>query len=72
MGARLVQVETGGERMMARAVILTASTGVLASGKIEFKPALPARFAEAIDKLKLGSLDRVAIEFTDNPLGVQS
>lgn len=71
-GSRLVQVETRGERMTARAVILTASTAVLASGKIEFRPSLPVHFAQAIDKLTLGSLDRVAIEFSGNPLGVQS
>jgi monoamine oxidase len=71
-GSRLVQVETHGERMTARAVIVTASTAVLASGKIEFRPSLPVQFAQAIAKLTLGSLDQVAIEFNGNPLGVQS
>ena len=66
-GSRLVQVETRGERMTARAVILTASTAVLASGKIEFRPSLPVPFTQAIGKLTLGSLDRVAIEFQRQP-----
>jgi monoamine oxidase len=51
---------------------VTASTGVLASGKIKFQPGLPARHAEAIGKLKLGSSEHVAIEFSGNPLGLQS
>jgi len=49
-------------------VIVTASTGVLASGKINFKPSLPGKYADAISKLKLGSCDRVAIELADNKL----
>ena len=63
-----VTVEARGQRLTARAVIVTASTGVLASGKINFKPALPGKYADAISKLKLGSFDRVAIELADNKL----
>jgi monoamine oxidase len=51
-------------------VIITASTGVLASGKINFTPALPVNYEEAINKLKLGNADRVAIELADNQLGL--
>jgi monoamine oxidase len=56
----------------ARTAIVTTSTGVLASGKIKFQPGLPARQAEAIGKLGLGSYEHVAIEFAGNPLGLRS
>ena len=57
---RLIEVETRGTAFTARAVIVTASTGVLSSGKIKFQPGLPARHAEAIAKLGLGSYEHVA------------
>jgi monoamine oxidase len=69
-GSQFVTVEKRGQRITAQAVIITASTGVLASGSITFKPSLPARYGEAISKLKLGSCDRVAIELTDNQAGL--
>ena len=56
----------------ARTAIVTASTGVLASGKIKFEPGLPRRYVEAIGKLGLGSYEHVAIEFAGNPLGLRS
>src|SRR6516165_9021751 len=42
------------------------------SGKIKFQPGLPARHAEAIGKLGLGSYEHVAIDLAGNPLGLQS
>jgi monoamine oxidase len=69
---RLVEAETRGSVLTARAAIVTASTGVLASGKIKFQPGLPTRYAEAIGKLGLGSFEHVAIEFAGNPLGRHS
>jgi monoamine oxidase len=71
-GDRLVEAETRGTMLTARAAIVTASTAVLASGKIKFQPGLPTRHAEAIGKLGLGSYEHVAIEFAGNPLGLQS
>jgi len=71
-GDRLVEAETRGTLLTARAAIVTASTAVLASGKIKFQPGLPARHAEAIGKLGLGSYEHVAIEFAGNPLGLRS
>jgi monoamine oxidase len=70
---RLVRLETNGGSVTARAVIITASTAVLASGKIKFKPDLPATYSKAFEKLKLGSYDHVAIEFNrDFPLGLEN
>jgi monoamine oxidase len=70
--AKLVEVETPRGVLRARTAIVTASTGVLASGKIKFQSGLPRRHAEALGKLTLGSYDHVAIEFSGNPLGLQS
>ena len=54
--------------LIARAVILTVSTKVLASDKIEFFPPLPRRQRNAVEKLTLGSYDHIALEMPDNPL----
>jgi monoamine oxidase len=55
-----------------RAVIVTASTGVLAADRIKFDPPLPKRHQEAIAKLTLGNYDRIALEFEGNPFGLQN
>ena len=60
-----------GARFDARAVIVTASTNVLTAGKIKFAPELPKRHLDATARLKLGSHDHVALEFTGNPLGLR-
>jgi monoamine oxidase len=65
------KLETRGGTVTARAVIVTASSGVLGSGKIDFRPNLPARHAEAIGKLRMGSYDHVALEFAKNPFGLK-
>jgi monoamine oxidase len=57
--------------IFARAGIVTASTNVLASGAIEFAPALDRRELNALSNLKLGSYDHVALELPGNPLGLQ-
>jgi monoamine oxidase len=69
---RSVSLAMGQEVVTARAAIITASTAALASGKIEFRPRLPARYASAFDKLKLGSYDHVALAFNDNSLGLNA
>jgi monoamine oxidase len=67
-GRNEVQIETAAGTVSARVAILTASTNVIASGKIKFSPDLPKRQLDAADKLSLGSYDRIAIEFNGNPL----
>ena len=57
--------------LRARAAIVTASTNVLTSGKIEFSPALPKRQLDAAAKLSLGSFDHIALDMPGNPLGLQ-
>ncbi len=69
---RSVALETSSGTLSARAVIVTASTAVLVAGKIKFKPNLPAPHARAFETLKLGSYDRVAIEFSGNLAGLDA
>ena len=68
---RGLTVETAKGMLRARAVIVTASTNVLAGEKIEFSPALPKRQLDAAAKLSLGSLDHIALDMPGNPLGLQ-
>lgn len=71
-GGRLVEVETAQGTIDARAVIVTASTNVLTSGKLRFAPELPKRQLDAIERLKLGSYDHVMLELAGNPLGLRT
>ena len=54
-----------------RYMIVTASTNVLASERIKFDGGLPKRQLDALEKLKLGSFDHIALELPGNPLGLQ-
>jgi monoamine oxidase len=69
---RGVEVEVARGQFNARAVIVTASTGVLSAGKIKFDPELPKRYADAIGKLTLGHYDHIALELAGNPLDLQN
>lgn len=66
-----VEVRTAKGTLRSRFVIVTASTAVLSSGKIDFSPELPKRQVDALARLKLGSFDHIALELTDNPFGLQ-
>jgi monoamine oxidase len=46
---------------------MTASTSVLAAGRVRFTQALPKRTTDAIAALSLGTHDRVVFELPDNP-----
>ena len=58
-GAVVVAGDWGSLR--ARAVIVTVSTGVLASGAIRFEPELPVATGEAIAHLPMGLLSKVGL-----------
>jgi monoamine oxidase len=67
---RDVTVETPSGRIVARAAVVTVSSNVLAAGGIKFTPDLPKRHLDAASKLSLGSFDRIALQFSGNPLGL--
>lgn len=54
--------------LQARAVIVTVSTNVLAEGKLI--PDLPKRQLEALNRLRLGSYERIVLDIPDNPFGL--
>ena len=53
-----------------RFMIITASTNAVLD-RIKFDGGLPKRHQDALEKLKLGSFDHIALELTGNPLGLQ-
>jgi monoamine oxidase len=67
-----VDIDTAQGRLSAQAAIVTVSTGVLMSDRLKFVPELPRRQTGALDKLKLGSFDHIALELPGNPLGLGS
>ncbi|HKM87119.1 MAG TPA: NAD(P)/FAD-dependent oxidoreductase [Xanthobacteraceae bacterium] len=69
---RNLLVETAKGTLTARAVIVTVSTNVIASGRIQFTPELPHRNIDAFGRLSLGSYDHIALELVGNPLGLES
>ena len=58
-----VDVQTSRGGLRARAVILTSSVGVLASGSIAIDPQLPGEHQRAIEGLLMGSLLKVGLSF---------
>src|SRR6188768_2455595 len=67
---RDVSVETPAGRIAARAAVITVSSNVLVAGGIKFTPDIPKRQLDAAAKLSLGSLDRIALQLSGNPLGL--
>jgi monoamine oxidase len=67
-----IEIRTAKGFVIARTVIITVSTGLLMTGKLTFDPPLPKRHLDAIEKLPLGSRDRIILELPGNPLGLQS
>ena len=66
-----IEIRTAKGLLVARTVIITVSTGVLMSDKLKFEPELPRRYLDAIEKLRLGSYDHIALELPGNPLSLQ-
>ena len=65
-----VRVETSKGALDAKAVILTPSTGLLASGKIEFDPVLPVEKVEAFNAFTMGVYNHVAMMFRSDIFGL--
>ena len=66
-----VRVETDLGAIDARAVIVTASTGVLAFDGIRFTPSLPERHVAAVFDLPMGLLTKVPIRVNGSRLGIE-
>src|SRR5262245_65887690 len=69
-GGREALVQTPAGKIVARAVIITVSSNVLAAGNIKFAPELPKRTLDAAAKLGLGSYDHIVLQMPGNPLGL--
>ncbi|MFN3935986.1 MAG: flavin monoamine oxidase family protein [Gemmobacter sp.] len=67
---RDVQVETDKGTIRCRAVIVTASTGVLMFDEIAFTPALPDSHLEAIFDLPMGLLTKIPLRVRGTRLGL--
>ena len=65
-----VVVETDQGSIRARAVIVTVSTGVMASGAIAFAPMLPARKLESFEKISMGLYNHITLQFSEDVFGM--
>ena len=66
---RDLKVKTTDGTIRSRVVVLTVSTGVLASGAISFKPHLPAQKQESFDCISMGHYEHIWLEFSE-PIGL--
>ncbi|HYD27336.1 NAD(P)/FAD-dependent oxidoreductase [Brevundimonas sp.] len=64
-------VETDAGSIHARAVIVTASTGVLASGAIRFTPDLPVATRDAIADIPMGMLAKIPLQIRGQRFGLE-
>ncbi|NTE65534.1 FAD-dependent oxidoreductase [Agrobacterium tumefaciens] len=66
-----VRVVAGDASLEAGAVIVTASTGVMADGRITFD-CLPSETRQAIENLPLGSYNKIALQFDRDLFGTSN
>jgi monoamine oxidase len=62
-------VRTNRGQITARAVLITVSIGILQSGLVKFRPALPAQTVSAIDGFSPGIANRIALYFDHDVFG---
>ena len=60
-----VKVETNQGTIIAKVCVVTVSTGVLSSGKIKFKPALPLEKYEAFDGISLCTYNHITLKLRE-------
>ena len=65
-------VETTKGTLYPKAVVMTVSTGVLASGEIRFIPELPVEKQESFDAISMGEYEHIAIQFSEDIFGMGS
>ncbi len=59
-----LRISTNRGDICSKAVIVTVSTGVLASGAIQFNPALSAAKLESFDSISMGNYEHIWLEFS--------
>lgn len=64
-----IELDLGHDVVAAKAVILTASVGVLASDTIHYASPMPSRTREALACLPMGVVNRIAIQFDGDVFG---
>jgi monoamine oxidase len=64
-----IRVRTNRGTLTARKVLITVSIGILQSGLIKFRPALPAPTVAAIDGFSPGVANRIALHFDCDVFG---
>lgn len=64
-------VQTDAGAIRTRAVIITASTGVLASGAIRFTPELPVETQEAVADIPMGMLAKIPLLMDGKRFGLE-
>lgn len=65
-----VTLTTSKGTVKARAVIITVSTNVLASGRIRFTPGLPVALTRALDAVPTGLANKVVVQFSRDVFGL--
>jgi monoamine oxidase len=65
-----IEVATSKGPITGRFIIITASTNAVLD-RMKFDGGLPKRHQDALEKLKLGHFDHIALELAGNPLGLQ-
>ena len=60
---KIIRIATNMGTLTADKVVITASTGVLRAGGIDFTPALPIEHQQAINNLPCGVLNKIGVEF---------
>ena len=65
-----VVVETARGKLKSKVVIITVSTGALASDQIKFVPKLPEEKRESFNEISMGAYDHIALHFSQDVFGV--
>ncbi|MGI9287769.1 MAG: flavin monoamine oxidase family protein [Pseudomonadales bacterium] len=69
-GGKGVHIVTNDGSLRARAAVVTVSTGVLASGDINFSPALPREKVESFHAFPMGSYNHIGLLYSTDVFGM--
>ena len=65
-----IRVISDAGSIRSKAVVITVSTGVLASGQIEFTPPLPVEKLESFHAFKMGAYNHIALLYSEDVFGL--